>query len=114
MMKAGAIWVSPLEVEATLMSHPAVYECTVIGASDKDELVKPNAHIGLKPDQAPSDFLTTTQAFVKDRLTLYKYPRWIEFVKDLPETATGKIQRFKLWQLDAKPTTRICSNSNEE
>jgi benzoate-CoA ligase family protein len=101
MMKAGGIWVSPVEVEATLMSHPTVFECAVIGASDKDELIKPKAYVVLKPGQAPSDLLAAElKTFVKDRIAPYKYPRWIEFIKDLPKTATGKIQRFKLRQIN--------------
>ncbi|MEJ2247321.1 MAG: benzoate-CoA ligase family protein, partial [Acidobacteriota bacterium] len=68
MMKAGGIWVSPVEVEATLMSHPTVFECAVIGASDKDELIKPKAYVVLKPGQAPSDLLAAElKTFVKDR-----------------------------------------------
>ena len=103
MMKAGGIWVSPVEVEATLMAHPAVLECAVVGASDKDELVKPKAYVVLKPDQKPTDLLADElKVFVKDRIAPYKYPRWIVFVKDLPKTATGKIQRFKLRQMDAQ------------
>jgi benzoate-CoA ligase family protein len=99
MLKAGGIWVSPVEVEATLISHPAVLECAVVGLMDQDELVKPKAFIVLKSGKSPSESLKTElKEFVKDKLAPYKYPRWIEFVKELPKTATGKIQRFKLRQ----------------
>jgi benzoate-CoA ligase len=94
MLKVGGIYVSPFEVEASLMTHPAVLEAAVIGVADTDELVKPRAYVVLKPGQAiTADEL---KAHVKTQLAPYKYPRWIEFVPELPKTATGKIQRFKL------------------
>lgn len=97
MLKAGGIWVSPAEVEATLMLHPAVLECAVIGLMDMDRLVKPKAFVTLIPGRAASNELgAELKAFVKDKIAPYKYPRWIEFVNQLPKTATGKIQRFKL------------------
>src|SRR5579884_759296 len=97
MLKAGGQWVSPAEVEATIIQHPAVLECGVVGCADRDELVKPYAFVVLKPGQAPSDALAAEiQAFVRERIAAYKYPRWIEFVPELPKTATGKIQRFRL------------------
>ncbi|HLW60462.1 MAG TPA: benzoate-CoA ligase family protein [bacterium] len=97
MLKAGGQWVSPTEVEATLMQHPAVLECGVVGQTDKDDLVKPFAFVVLKPGQAPSQALAVElQGFVRDKIAAYKYPRWIEFVPELPKTATGKIQRFRL------------------
>jgi benzoate-CoA ligase family protein len=97
MLKAGGIWVSPVEVEATLMLHPAVLECAVVGLMDQDELVKPKAYVVLKSGGIPPDLLKTElKAFVKDKLAPYKCPRWIEFVTELPKTATGKIQRYKL------------------
>ena len=96
MLKVGGIYVSPFEVEACLMTHPAVLEVAVIGMLDADELVKPKACVVLKAGQtASSDEL---KAHVKQHLAPYKYPRWIEFVPELPKTATGKIQRFKLRQ----------------
>jgi benzoate-CoA ligase len=94
MLKVGGIYVSPFEVEGSLMTHPAVLEAAVIGVADTDELVKPKAFVVLKPGQAVS--AADLQAHVKSQLAPYKYPRWIEFVPDLPKTATGKIQRFKL------------------
>ena len=94
MLKVGGIYVSPFEVEACLMTHPAVLEVAVIGMQDDDELVKPKAYVVLKSGQsATADAL---KAHVKQHLAPYKYPRWIEFVGELPKTATGKIQRFKL------------------
>jgi benzoate-CoA ligase len=96
MLKVGGIYVSPFEVEACLMSHAAVLEVAVIGVADADELVKPKAYVVLKAGQtATADEL---KAHVKQQLAPYKYPRWIEFVGELPKTATGKIQRFKLRQ----------------
>ncbi len=96
MLKVGGIYVSPFEVEACLMTHAAVFEVAVIGAMDADELVKPKAYVVFKSgQQATADDL---KAHVKLHLAPYKYPRWIEFVNELPKTATGKIQRFKLRQ----------------
>ena len=97
MLKVSGQWVAPAEVEAALMEHPAVLECGVVGMKDRDELVKPKAFVLLKNGAPPSDDLAEElKAFVKGRITPYKYPRWIEFVPELPKTATGKIQRFKL------------------
>jgi benzoate-CoA ligase len=97
MLKVSGQWVSPAEVEAALMEHPAVLECGVVGVKDKDELVKPKAFVLLKNGRQPSDALAEElKAFVKGRITPYKYPRWIEFVPELPKTVTGKIQRYKL------------------
>jgi benzoate-CoA ligase len=94
MLKVSGIWVSPFEVEATLMQHPAVLECAVIGTEDAQGLTKTKAFVVAKPGQAVSD--TELKAFVKERLAPYKYPRAIEFLDELPKTATGKIQRFRL------------------
>jgi benzoate-CoA ligase family protein len=97
MLKVGGIWVSPVEVEATLIKHPAVLEAAVVGHEDTDQLVKPKAFVVLKEPAAGGAGLTDElKAFVKDKIAPYKYPRWIEFVAELPKTATGKIQRFKL------------------
>jgi benzoate-CoA ligase len=97
MLKVSGIWVSPGEVEATLMTHDIVHECAVIGAPDEDGLIKPKAFVVLMPgvERDPSHF-DLLKAHVKSRLAPYKYPRWIEFVDDLPKTATGKIQRVAL------------------
>jgi len=97
MLKVGGIWVSPVEVENTLIGHPAVFEAAVVGQEDTDKLVKPRAFIVLKEGHAGSPQLEAElKSFVKDKIAPYKYPRWIEFVTELPKTATGKIQRFKL------------------
>ncbi|HLG69341.1 MAG TPA: benzoate-CoA ligase family protein [Chloroflexota bacterium] len=94
MLKVGGIWVSPVEVESALIAHEAVLECAVVGDRDKDDLVKPRAYVVLKPGASAT--AQDLQAFVKDRIAPYKYPRWIDFVDELPKTATGKIQRYKL------------------
>jgi benzoate-CoA ligase len=94
MLKVSGIYVSPFEVEATLMQHPAVLEAAVIGKEDADGLVKTKAYVVRKAGQAVSE--EELKAFVKERLAPYKYPRFIEFVEELPKTATGKIQRFRL------------------
>ncbi len=94
MLKVGGIYVSPFEVEACLMTHAAVLEAAVIGVADTDELMKPKAYVVLKSGQQAS--AEDLQAHVKNTLAPYKYPRWIEFVPELPKTATGKIQRFRL------------------
>ncbi len=99
MMKVSGNWVSPFEVEATLIAHPKVLEAAVVGQDDEQGLVKPKAFVVLKPEAAGADRAALTgelQSFVKARLAPYKYPRWIEYVDALPKTATGKIQRFKL------------------
>ena len=97
MMKVSGIYVSPAEVEAALIGHDAVLEAAVVGAEDENKLVKPKAFVVLKPGNSGSDALKQAlQQHVKDKLAPYKYPRWIEFLPELPKTATGKIQRFKL------------------
>jgi len=97
MLKVSGIYVSPAEVEAALVSHDAVLEAAVVGAEDENRLVKPKAYIVLKAGRTGDEKLQAAlQQHVKDRLAPYKYPRWIEFLPELPKTATGKIQRFKL------------------
>jgi benzoate-CoA ligase len=97
MLKVGGIYVSPIEVESALIAHPAVHEAAVVGQEDADHLIKPIAYIVLANGFEPSIALAAElKSFVKSRLAPYKYPRQIEFVADLPKTATGKIQRFKL------------------
>ncbi len=97
MFKVGGLWVSPAEVEAALIEHPAVLESAVVAVTDKDGLVKSKAFIVLKKGQNPGQELAAdVQTFVKGKLAPYKYPRLIEFVDELPKTATGKIQRFVL------------------
>ena len=105
-MKVSGIWVSPLEVENALLSHPAVAECAVVGMEDGMGLTKPKGFVALKHGYQPSDDLADTlKRHVKDKLAPYKYPRSIEFVDELPKTATGKIQRFKLRQSSSPPGT---------
>ena len=94
MLKVSGIYVSPFEVEATLVQHPAVLEAAVIGVNDEQGLTRTKAYVVLKAGaQATEEEL---KGFVKDRLAPYKYPRVIEFIDELPKTATGKIQRFRL------------------
>jgi benzoate-CoA ligase len=97
MLKVSGIYVSPVEVEAALITHPAILEAAVVGRDDEDKLTKPAAYVVLKPGHAPSSGLCDElRAHVKTQLAPFKYPRWIEFIDELPKTATGKIQRFKL------------------
>jgi benzoate-CoA ligase len=97
MLKVGGIWVSPFEIESALAAHERVLEAAVVGKRDDEGLVKPHAFVVLKGG-APGDpdLASELVAFVKQRLAPYKYPRWIDFVPELPKTATGKIQRFRL------------------
>jgi len=97
MFKVSGIWVSPFDVEAALVSHPAVQEAAVVGRRDEDGLIKPMAFVVLRDaDLGRAPLVTELKDHVKQRAGLWKYPRWIEFVDDLPKTATGKIQRFAL------------------
>jgi benzoate-CoA ligase family protein len=97
MIKVGGIWCSPIEIESRLIEHPAVLEAGVVGREDDDGLVKPEAHIILKEAGDGNDGLAAELLeHCKDGLARYKYPRWFNFVEELPKTVTGKIQRFKL------------------
>ena len=97
MLKAGGIWVSPIEIESVLIDHDAVQECAVIGRDDGDGLSKPFAYVVLRAQVSGSPELAAAlQQFVRERLADYKRPRGVEFVPELPKTATGKLQRFKL------------------
>jgi benzoate-CoA ligase family protein len=104
MLKVGGVWVSPFEVESALQQHEAVLEAAVVGQQDDDGLTKPKAYVVLKateqgraatPEQKAA-LARALQEFVKERIAPFKYPRWIEFLGELPKTATGKIQRFRL------------------
>jgi len=107
MIKVGGIWVSPIEVESALAEHEAVLECAVIGAPDKEGLIKPKAFVVLRDGYQPSVALAEQlQLFVKSAIAPYKYPRWIEFIAELPKTATGKIQRVKLREKEMTPSQR--------
>ena len=102
MLKVGGIWVSPVEIENTLVEHPAVQEAGVIGRRDADDLEKPMAYVVLATGHQPSaELARELQDFVRSKIAEYKRPRWIEFVEALPKTATGKTQRFKLRQAAA-------------
>jgi benzoate-CoA ligase len=102
MLKVSGLYVSPFEVEGALLTHPDVLEAAVVAWPDADSLIKPKAFVVLKsPDKAAGQAETERMAralqdHVKTALAPYKYPRWIEFRTELPKTATGKIQRFKL------------------
>ena len=103
MLKVSGIYVSPIEVEAALIVHPAVLEAAVVGKEDEERLVKPLAFVVLKSGHEGSEALAEAlKQHVKEHLAPYKYPRWIEFVKELPKTATGKIQRFRLREISAE------------
>lgn len=96
MFKVSGIWVSPFEVEQALVAHNAVLEAAVVPMRDADGLEKPKAYIVLKDPEAAEDIAADLKDFVKEKIGKWKYPRWVEIVPDLPKTATGKIQRFKL------------------
>ena len=97
MLKVGGIWCSPVEIENCLIGHPAVLEVAVVGHADEEALIKPKAIVVLKePADAGAALTEALMAYCKKTLAPYKYPRWVEFVAELPKTATGKIQRFKL------------------
>jgi acyl-coenzyme A synthetase/AMP-(fatty) acid ligase len=99
MLKVGGIWCSPFEIEAKLIEHPKVLEAAIVGREDDHGLVKPSAYIVLNtPDDAGDALQEDLLAHCKGGLAPYKYPRWFNFVDELPKTATGKIQRFKLRQ----------------
>jgi benzoate-CoA ligase len=103
MLKVGGLWVSPVEVEHALAAHDAVLESGVVGREDRDGLTKPLAFVVLRAGYAGSPELAKTlQKFVRERLAEYKRPRWVRFIEALPKTATGKIQRFKLREMDAQ------------
>jgi len=99
MLKVGGIWVSPFEVEEALIGHPSVLEAAVVGHPDPEGLIKPKAFVVLQQSalrEDPDGLTEALQEHVKQRIGVWKYPRWIEFCEGLPKTATGKIQRYKL------------------
>ncbi len=109
MLKVNGVWVSPVEIESVLTDHPAVREVAVVGRKDDDELVKPAAFIVLDANNPPSiDLAHELQEFVVSRLSHHKRPRWVEFVADLPKTATGKIQRYRLRQRETSAEAASC------
>jgi benzoate-CoA ligase family protein len=105
MLKVGGQWVSPIEVENTLIIHPAVLEAAVIGVEDEKQLIKPKAFVVLRAGYEASDELAEQlKTFVRERLAVFKYPRYIEFLSELPRTATGKVQRFLLREEESRAT----------
>ena len=97
MLKVGGIWCSPVEIEGRLIEHPRVLEAAVVGRADADELIKPEAFVVLKESgDASDDLADELLEHCKSGLARYKYPRWVNFVEDLPKTATGKVQRYRL------------------
>jgi len=99
MLKVGSIWCSPFEIEAKLVEHSKVLEAAIVGRADDDNLVKPEAYIVLKDGEAASEALADELLqHCKQGLAKHKYPRWFNFIDELPKTAIGKIPRFKLRQ----------------
>src|SRR5436190_2753137 len=96
MFKVSGIWLSPFEVESALITHPAVLEAAVVPEADPEGLLKPKAFVVLKADAKTGGLQEALKEHVKQKIGVWKYPRWIEVVDALPKTATGKIQRFKL------------------
>ena len=97
MFKVGGLWVSPVEVESALVSHPAVMECAIVGLPDAQAMIKPKAFIRLQAGYAPgNELLRELLRHCGAQIAAYKCPRWVDFVEELPKTATGKIQRYKL------------------
>jgi benzoate-CoA ligase family protein len=106
MLKVGGIWVAPFEIESALAAHAAVVEAAVIGAPDENGLIKPMGFCVLRDSALASPSLEQELiGFVKERLAPFKYPRWIRFIDELPKTASGKIQRFRLRA--TAPSTRL-------
>jgi benzoate-CoA ligase family protein len=111
MLKVGGIWCSPIEIESTLVSHPKVLEVAVVGSPDASGLVKPEAYVVLREGVAGSDALAIElMQHCKSQLAPYKFPRLIHFVLELPKTATGKIQRFRLRQLGAAEPRAVATS----
>jgi 4-hydroxybenzoate-CoA ligase len=101
MFKVSGIWVSPFEVESALITHPAVLEAAVVPEADPEGLLKPKAFVVLRADAKTDGLHEALKEHVKQKIGPWKYPRWIDVVDNLPKTATGKIQRFKLREGDA-------------
>jgi benzoate-CoA ligase len=100
MLKVGGQWVSPIELENALLEHAAVQECGVVGRADRDGLLKPMAFVVLRAETQPTaELAAELQAFARSHLADYKRPRWVSFLDELPKTATGKLQRFKLREM---------------
>jgi len=116
LFKVNGRWLSPAEVESALIAHPAIREAAVIAREDESKLTKPAAYVVVNPSFHPSDELVRELLdWVVERIGAYKHPRWIEFMSELPKTATGKLQRFKLRELQAqKNPSRRPSDRFEE
>jgi benzoate-CoA ligase len=103
MLKVSGMYVSPAEVEAALIAHEGVLEAAVVGAPDADGLIKPKAFVVVTPDTRANDELARAlELHTRNVLAPFKCPRWIAFLDELPKTATGKIQRFKLREANAR------------
>jgi len=101
MLKVGARWVSPFEIESAIVRHPDVLEAAVVGRADDAGLTKPEAWVVLSTRRTASvELADEIRALCKQHLAPYKYPQWIRFVNELPKTATGKVQRFRLRTLN--------------
>ena len=96
LLRVGANWVSPLEIESCLLEHPAVAECAVVGVRDGDGLEKPRAYVVLQSGSSAEGLEETLRAHARARLAPFKTPRWVTVVAELPKTATGKVQRYRL------------------
>jgi benzoate-CoA ligase len=102
LFKVNGLWLSPVEVESILISHPAVHEAAVVAREDEDGLTKPAAYVVLNAEFAPGDELAQElKELVAQKIGGYKRPRWIEFLAEIPKTATGKLQRFKLREMQS-------------
>src|SRR6185437_4389034 len=107
MLKVNGLWVSPIELENTLIENPVVREAAVVGRQDHDQLLKPAAYIVLNNGSLGSpELVRELQDYVSSRLASHKRPYWVEFVPELPKTATGKVQRFKLRRVQAASPER--------
>ncbi|MCB1364110.1 MAG: benzoate-CoA ligase family protein [Rhodobacteraceae bacterium] len=114
MFKVGGRWVSPFEVEQSLMAHPAVLEAAVVACEDEEKLIKPRAFVVLKQGVDRAGLFERLKDHVKNEIGVWKYPRWIELVDDLPKTATGKIQRFKLRCVPVSPAGAATDMPDQE
>lgn len=114
LFKVSGLWLSPAEVESALISSPAVREAAVVAGEDEDGLTKPAAYVVLNADFAASQPLARElQELVREKIGGYKVPRWIEFLSEIPKTATGKLQRFKLREMQAQRAKHDGSEGNQ-
>jgi benzoate-CoA ligase len=108
MIRSGGVWVSPIEVEKTLMEHPAVLEAAAVQGYTKDGLQRVKAVVTLRSGHTPSeDLAAELRRYVQEKLASYKKPEWIEFVNELPKTTTGKIQRYRLREIEDQRLMKI-------